>query len=391
MSLPDPARLIAELAAARRRLVVVCTGGGSAMIPHLVTSPGASAVVLDAEVPYARQAVDRLLGGPQESYCSVKTARRLAAAAWQRATQVDTAEAGSAAAVGVAITGSLKTTTPKRGRHRVCAAVQTLEATHQAELELERDARTRADEELVAATLGFDVLAHAVGLPDECRGRLAAILLPGERVTRDSAVAPPAWRDLYAGSRVAVAASGDDLPLAGGLVFPGSFDPLHEGHRLMARIAEEIAERPLAWEISVTNVDKPLLDHISIRDRAAQFPGQRLWLTRAARFVEKLAIFPESTFVMGADTYERLADPRYYGGSAAAATEAVETIAARAGGLIVFGRSRDGVFEDAARLEVPRRLRDLSYFVSQREFRLDVSSTDLRRRDEARREAACES
>ena len=155
----------------------------------------------------------------------------------------------------------------------------------------------------------------------------------------------------------------------------------------MARIAEEIAERPVEYELSITNVDKPALDYLEIRDRAAHFVDRPLWLSRAARFLEKLETFPGSTFVMGADTYVRLADPRYYGGSAAAAAEAVRTIAARAGGLIVFGRSKGDVFLEPAQLDVPRALRDVTYFVSQREFRLDISSTELRRRQ---REATCE-
>jgi hypothetical protein len=93
---------------------------------------------------------------------------------------------------------------------------------------------------------------------------------------------------------------------------------------------------------------------------------------------------------MGADTFVRLADPRYYGGSTAAAEEAVEAIAERARGLIVFGRTRNGVFEDASKIDAPQRLRDVSYFVSQREFRLDISSTELRRQENERRETACE-
>lgn len=393
MHLPDPARLIAALTAADRRLVVVSTGGGAGVIPHLVTTPGASSVVLDAQVPYARAAVDQLLGGPQDSYCSPKTARRLAAAAWERAIRLDASEPAApepGRAVGLAIVASLKTSRPKRGGHRICVAVQTLEMTCSAELMLLKDARSRADEEHVAAALALDMLAEATRLPAECRGDVAGLLHDGERVARDIVTAPEGWRDLLGGRRSVAAASGDHTPTPGSLVFPGSFDPLHEGHRLMARIAEEIAERPLSWELSVTNVDKPLLDYASIRDRAAQFAGQRLWLTRAARFKEKLEIFPEGTFVMGADTYARLADPRYYGGSAAAADEAVEAIAERARGLIVFGRMRDGTFEDAAQIDAPQRLRDVSYFVSQREFRLDISSTELRRQDIARQEAACD-
>jgi nicotinic acid mononucleotide adenylyltransferase len=157
----------------------------------------------------------------------------------------------------------------------------------------------------------------------------------------------------------------------------------------MARIAEEVAERPLDYELSIENVDKPTLDYLEIRDRAAQFTDRRLWLTRAATFLEKLVVFPESTFVMGADTYVRLADPRYYGGSEQAAAEAARTIAERSRGLVVFGRVREGVFHEVTQLDVPRVLRDVTYFVSEREFRSDVSSTELRRRSAAAREGAC--
>jgi len=175
------------------------------------------------------------------------------------------------------------------------------------------------------------------------------------------------------------------VPVAGGLVFPGSFNPLHDGHRRMAVLAEEIAERPVEYEISVTNVDKPTLDYREITARVASLQAdeaagrRRLWLTRAATFLEKIEVFPESTFVMGADTFTRLVDPRYYGGSATAAEDALRRIATGSRGLIVFGRERDGVFVDPSRLDLPDALRSVTYFVSPREFRMDISSTQLRR------------
>jgi nicotinic acid mononucleotide adenylyltransferase len=261
-----------------------------------------------------------------------------------------------------------------------------------AELVLDKDARSRADEEAIAAALALAIVSGATGGDAELP---AGMLRAGEHVIRERVEPPATWRELAAGQRMAVAAGGPDdaLPQPGALVFPGSFNPLHDGHRRMAAIAAEIAERPVAFELSITNVDKPALDWLELRDRAAPFArnadGQpRLWLTRAPTFLEKLEVFPESTFVMGADTYVRLADPRYYGGSADATAAAVNTIARRARGLIVFGRVKDGVFQDPAQLDVPAELRGVTYFVSQREFRMDLSSTDIRRRALASEDAS---
>ena len=65
-------------------------------------------------------------------------------------------------------------------------------------------------------------------------------------------------------------------------VLPGSFNPLHDGHLLLARVAEEMTGMTVAFEISVTNVDKPPLAAGDVRTRLAQFAGRaRVELTRA--------------------------------------------------------------------------------------------------------------
>jgi nicotinamide mononucleotide (NMN) deamidase PncC len=389
MQLPDASELIESLELLGARLVIVASGGGSEAISHLVTTPGASGVVIEGLVPYARESVDTLLGGSQEKYCSPRTARRLAMAAWQRARARG---ADPERAVGVAVAASLRTRRPKRGEHRICAAVQTLHSTTVANLLLDKEARSRGDEERLAAALVLELIRGSVGAAhaaSEPIGEplLAAWLRPDERVEWQRETPPQEWIELLGGERKS--ASVGQPPAAGGpgrLLFPGSFDPLHEGHRRMARIAEEIAERPVEFELSITNVDKPSLDFIELRERIGQFAGQTLWLTRAATFLEKLEVFPGSTFVLGVDTFVRLADPRYYGGSSAGAAEGVARIAAAARGLIVFGRVRDGVFLDPAQIDVPAPLREIAYCVSQREFRLDISSTELRAATDASRD-----
>jgi nicotinic acid mononucleotide adenylyltransferase len=310
--------------------------------------------------------------------------------AWQRACELG---APPASGIGVAVTASLRSRTPKRGQHRIVVALHGLGATSVATLVLRKEARSRADEEMVAAALLLERLAS---FSSGCRSPSAPSLLQlldDERLEIECCAPPVAWQELLAGSRAAVHAavdpsrhrpdaapsSADTAPAAGMLVFPGSFDPLHEGHLRMAIVAQEIAERPIDFELSVTNVDKPTLDSLEMKSRAAQFAGRSLWFTRAATFVEKLDVFPDGTFVMGADTYARLADPAYYRGSTEAAGRAVQRITTQARGLIVFGRERNGVFEDPARLDVPPALREVTHFVSQREFRMDISSTALRR------------
>ena len=98
------------------------------------------------------------------------------------------------------------------------------------------------------------------------------------------------------------------------LLFPGSFHPLHQGHLGMAQYASQRLGVDAEFEISVTNVDKPALSAQTIGSRLRQFdPEQTVWLTKAPRFVDKTAIFPGATFILGADTVQRLVDPKYYG------------------------------------------------------------------------------
>jgi hypothetical protein len=166
------------------------------------------------------------------------------------------------------------------------------------------------------------------------------------------------------------------------LVLPGSFNPVHAGHMMLARVAEELKQLTLAFEISVTNADKPPLAGKTVRHRLAQFAWKApVELTRARTFVEKSRLFPRTTFVIGADTAERLVAPKYYGDDEVRMHVALDEIADSGGSFLVAVRT-----DAAARVRtlndipVPRRYADLFSEIPEHRFRLDTSSSEIRAR-----------
>ena len=165
-------------------------------------------------------------------------------------------------------------------------------------------------------------------------------------------------------------------------LLPGSFNPLHEGHLRLARVAEELLGAPVAFEISVINVDKPPLAADEVRRRVAQFAGRaRVELTRAPTFVEKSRLFPGVTFVVGADTAERLVAAKYSGDDDARMTAALQEMADRGCRFLVAVRvdaaKRVHSLADAP---IPPRFAPLFTAIPESRFRLDSSSSDIRAR-----------
>jgi hypothetical protein len=143
----------------------------------------------------------------------------------------------------------------------------------------------------------------------------------------------------------------------------------------MAELAAGKSARPVTFELSIINVDKPPLDFIEIDERLRQFGNQPVVLTRAATFVEKAALFPGCTFIVGVDTITRIGDQRYYGGDAERRDSALQILADAGCRFIVFGRAVDGRFCTLTDLNLPKALYDLCEEVPETEFRSDTSST----------------
>jgi nicotinamide mononucleotide (NMN) deamidase PncC len=371
-------QLVRQIHAQPTRLMLAITGGGSRAIAELLEVPGGSRTVIGAVVPYSAAALVHWLGYEPDQFCSARTARAMAMRALHLAKDFrKTGDNSTSPIVGVACTASLVSDVPKKGTHRVHVAWQSASITAGISLDLQKSRRDRRQEEDLAARLILNAVADACGLTD----RVSLDLAEGEHIESNRVVAPPAWQDLLAGQINCVANSDRHLekPQA---VFPGAFNPLHEGHWQMARIAAQQLGARVDFELSIVNVDKPPVDFQEIEHRAAQFPaGETLWLTRAPTFVEKSRLFPGATFVVGADTIARIAEPRYYDNDPAARDRAIGEIARNGGRFLVFGRLVEDKFQSLRDLALPPALLSLCREVPADLFRADVSSTELRSRD----------
>jgi nicotinamide mononucleotide (NMN) deamidase PncC len=370
--------LISALHASGRKAALAITGGGSGAIGELLRVPGGSRLLIEAQVPYDQHALATYLGFEPTHASNADTAIAMAGIARARAATL--APAGSDL-VGLGATAALVSDRPRRGEHRFHIAFANAAGIAHCTGVLAKGRRDRAAEEDLVARAIILWLARACRIAAPSPGSL----LDADEQFAETAVATADPIDqLLAGevNRVTVQPDGQ-MALSGripAVVLPGSFNPVHEGHMSLARVAEELRQRPVAFEISVTNVDKPPLPGETVRRRAAQFAWKSpVELTRAPTFLEKSRLFPGTTFVIGADTAERLFLAKYYGDDEDRMHRALEEIAHSGASFLVACRiDASGRVRALTDIAVPRRYIDLFSEIPEHRFRSDTSSTKIR-------------
>jgi hypothetical protein len=221
--------------------------------------------------------------------------------------------------LGIAISGSIRSVPEKRGKHHAYICIQFLYRRYTYYIDLTKGSRTREEEdEFLSRCLYELALDHINRVEPE---------LPPEVTLHDKdenidifnllRLQPNKFFNILLTKNGAVQLN---TVLEQSVILSGSFNPLHEGHISIAKRTADICKIPhsnIYYELSIVNADKGTIDTESIIQRADQFRnlGLNLILSTRPLFKDKNIFLKDGAFSIGADTYKRLIDTKYYNSS----------------------------------------------------------------------------
>ena len=352
------------------------TGGGVKVVDWLLSVPGASNRILEVVVPYSTPSLTKYLGKSIERSVSLETALILANKAYKEAKQK---HPNKNHFVGIGVTASLDTNRLKRSQNKFYMVAKSDKKLLGYSAIFSKGLRDRSTEDQITSRAILSLMYEVAGLENN----IEMNLFEDDKFIRYSRL-EFMIDELFQGKKdyIFVDPSGlvSDCLDFSGILIPGSFNPLHQGHIGMMKSGSKVLkDSHVLFELSISNVDKPDLDKKELMRRIRQFKGlSGIIITRSPMFVEKSKLFPGCKFIVGIDTMERILDKKYYQSE----KDLLDTISEfKKLGIqfLVVGRSDiDGRFKSLSDIQIDESVKSLILEISESDFRIDISSRDLR-------------
>jgi hypothetical protein len=177
-----PQELAQKLHSVPGRGCVVVTGAGIRAISDLFSQPGTSRTMLEAQVPYARKALDEFVGVQADQHVSAEEALLIAEAALKRARHLaddnGTNDEEEELLFGIGCTAAIATDRVRRGEDRAHVAWTDGTRSGGASIWFDKSARTREEEDILVSAIVLNSIAEAIGVDE----RLEIDVLDTERL-----------------------------------------------------------------------------------------------------------------------------------------------------------------------------------------------------------------